>query len=63
MKMSEKLLKLNANDAISSGATDTISSGRVIDQNRRIGPAPSMTPASVSSPGIACSAPVQIRNM
>ena len=46
-----------------SGATDTSSSGSVIEKKRRIDDAPSMMPASVSSPGIDWSAPVQTRNM
>ena len=62
-KISVKLLKLNANDAISSGPTATSSSGMMIDVTVRTGPAPSILAASRTSPGIDCSAPVQTRNM
>src|SRR5215467_3920680 len=58
-----KLLKLNANDEISSGVRDTSSSGSVTRRNRLHTPAPSTLAASVSSPGIACNAPVDTRNM
>src|ERR1044071_9271359 len=58
-----KLLKLNANEAISSGATETSSNGSVISRQIRNGDAPSIRADSISSFGIACSAPVQIRNM
>src|SRR5690606_19332087 len=57
------LLKLNANEAISSGATDTSSSGSVISRQIRNEDAPSIRADSISSAGIACNAPVQIRNM
>ena len=56
-----KLLKLKANDAISSGATATISSGKVILRKICSPPAPSTRAASLSSSGIACSAPVRTR--
>ena len=56
-----KLLKLNANDAIRSGATATRSSGSVTFRNTWSAAAPSTRAASVSSPGIAWSAPVQTR--
>ena len=56
-----KLLKLNANDAISSGATATSSSGSVTFGTPASPLAPSTRAASVSSSGIDCSAPVQTR--
>ena len=58
-----KLLKLNANDEMSSGDSATSSSGRVTRRNRAHGDAPSIAAASPSSFGIACSAPVATRNM
>src|SRR5690625_2846168 len=58
-----KLLKLNAKEAISSGATEIISSGRVIERNIRHTRAPSMRAASYISVEMACRAPVVIRNM
>src|SRR5690625_7122238 len=58
-----KLLKLNANEAISSGATEIISSGSVIERNIRHTRAPSSFAASYMSAEIACSAPVVMRNM
>jgi hypothetical protein len=61
--MALKLLKLNANDAISSGARATSSSGNVIVRNAYPGFAPSTFAASVRSAGIDCSAPVMTRNM
>ena len=61
--MSPKLLKLNANDASSSGPTATSSSGMMIDRSVRNGPAPSIVAASRTSEGIDCSAPVQTMNM
>ena len=56
-----KLLKLNANDAISSGATATSSSGSVTLRNTCHAPPPSTRAASVSSAGIDCSAPSETR--
>src|SRR5262245_26067889 len=56
-----KLLKLNANEAIRSGAVATRRSGSVILRNTCLDVAPSTRAASVSSAGIACSAPVQTR--
>jgi hypothetical protein len=58
-----KLLKLNANDAISSGVRATSSSGSVTLRKPCSGLAPSMLDASISSRGMACSAPVVTRNM
>src|SRR6187399_1256967 len=58
-----KLLKLNANDAMSSGATVTSSSGSLMSRNTAQGFAPSTVAASCSSSGIDCSAPVHTRNM
>ena len=52
-----KLLKLNANDAIISGAVEMSSSGSVIRRKTCQPPAPSTFAASTSSPGIDCSAP------
>src|SRR6266545_3583508 len=60
-KMLLKLLKLNANEAIISGATATSSSGRVIRRKTCHAPAPSTRAASTSSPGIDCSAPSETR--
>src|SRR5437879_6184950 len=56
-----KLLKLNANDAISKGATTTSRSGIVTRRNtwRRL--APSTRAASISSVGIDWSAPIETR--
>jgi len=48
---------------MSSGATEIMSSGRVIDRSIRAGPAPSIRADSRTSVGIACSAPVVTRNM
>ena len=56
-----KLLKLNANDAIISGATATISSGSVTRRKICQPPPPSTRAASVSSLGIDCSAPIETR--
>ena len=56
-----KLLKLNANDAISSGATATSSSGKVTRRKICSGPPPSTRAASVSSSGIDWSAPIETR--
>ena len=58
-----KLLKLKANDAISSGATATSSSGKTTARNAWNGLAPSTAAASVMSAGIDWSAPRQTRNM
>jgi len=58
-----KLLKLNAKLEISSGATDTSSSGNLMSRNTANGFAPSTVAASLSSSGIDCRAPVQMRNM
>ncbi len=57
-----KRLKLNAKDAIRSGAVATRSSGSVTLAEDLERPAPSTRAASVSSSGTACSAPVQTRN-
>src|SRR3954452_24944831 len=59
--MTLKLLKLNANDAISKGETATRSSGRVTRRNRCQGPPPSTVAASISSAGIDWSAPIETR--
>ena len=56
-----KLLKLNANDAIISGATATSSSGSVTRRKIAQAPPPSTRAASVSSAGIDCSAPSETR--
>src|SRR5579885_329635 len=56
-----KLLKLNANDAIISGATATSSSGSVTRRKICQAPPPSTRAASVSSSGIDCSAPSDTR--
>src|SRR4029450_6966993 len=56
-----KLLKLNANDAIISGATATSKSGSVTFLNTCQAPPPSTWAASVSSFGIDCSAPSDTR--
>ena len=61
-QMREKLLKLKAKDAIISGPTATRSSGMI---TRRIvvnAPAPSIWAASLTSLGMAWSAPVQTMN-
>src|SRR5436309_15776555 len=60
-KMLLKLLKLNANDAIISGATATRSSGSVTRRKIAQPPPPSTRAASVRSPGIDCSAPIETR--
>src|SRR2546430_3193424 len=59
--MLPKLLKLNANEAIISGATATSSSGRVTLRNDAHALAPSTRAASISSEGIDCSAPIETR--
>src|ERR687886_552715 len=56
-----KLLKLNANEAIISGATATSSSGSVTRRKTAHAPPPSTRAASVSSAGIDCSAPSETR--
>src|SRR6478609_6842865 len=61
--MSVKLLKLNANDEISSGAVEMSSSGSVTERHVRQRPAPSIFAASMTSDGSDWSAPVQMRNM
>src|SRR5215207_6764539 len=58
-----KLLKLNANDAMSNGATVTSSSGSLMSRNTAHGFAPSTVAASWMSSGIDWSAPMQTRNM
>ena len=58
-----KLLKLKANDATSSGATATSSSGNTTLRNAVSPLAPSMLAASLRSDGIACNAPVHTTNM
>src|SRR3954447_23923067 len=60
-KMLLKLLKLNAKDAISSGDVATSTSGSVTRLKICAGPPPSTRAASVSSTGIACSAPIEMR--
>ena len=60
-KMLLKLLKLNANDAIISGATATRSSGSVTRRKIAQPPPPSTRAASVSSAGIDWSAPIETR--
>src|SRR3990170_4692508 len=55
-------LKLNAKDAIRSGAVTTRSKGRVTRRKTWNGPPPSTRAASVSSSGTAWSAAVQTRN-
>ena len=62
-KIRVKLLKLKANEASSSGPTATSSSGMMIERIIRNPVAPSMLAASLTSPGIDCSAPVQTMNM
>ncbi len=62
-KISEKLLKLKANEARSSGPTATSMSGMMIERTVRHAVAPSILAASLTSPGIDWSAPVQTRNM
>src|SRR6266849_1115152 len=59
--MLPKLLKLNANDAIISGATATSSNGSVTLRNDAHALAPSTRAASISSDGIDCSAPSETR--
>ena len=61
--MTLKLLKLNANEAISSGATAISSSGKTTARKAWYGLAPSTAAASVMSCGIDWSAPRQTRNM
>ena len=61
--MTLKLLKLKANDEISSGASETSSSGSLMAVKMRQGLAPSMRAASSTSSGSDCRAPVQTRNM
>src|SRR5581483_1745036 len=56
-----KLLKLNANDEIISGATATSRSGSVTHRNTCQAPPPSTRAASVSSSGIDWSAPSETR--
>ena len=56
-----KLLKLNANEAIISGATATSRSGSVTRRKICQAPPPSTRAASVSSSGIDCSAPIETR--
>src|SRR3954451_5131976 len=56
-----KLLKLNANDAIISGATAIRSSGSVTLRKTCQPRAPSTVAASVSSAGIDWSAPIETR--
>src|SRR5437763_3537329 len=56
-----KLLKLNANDAIISGATATSSSGSVTRRKIAHAPPPSTRAASVSSAGIDCNEPSETR--
>src|SRR6476659_6174764 len=56
-----KLLKVNANDAIISGATAISNSGSVTFLKSCQAPAPSTFAASVSAPGIDCSAPSETR--
>ena len=56
-----KLLKLNANEAIISGATATSSSGSVTRLKIAQAPPPSTRAASVSSAGIDWSAPSETR--
>src|SRR5690242_14335946 len=60
-KMLLKLLKLNANDAIISGATATRRSGSVTRRKIAQPPPPSTFAASVNSAGIDCSAPIDTR--
>src|SRR5512141_1096175 len=56
-----KLLKLKANDAISSGDVATRTSGNVTRRKICVGPPPSTSAASFSSSGIDCSAPIETR--
>src|SRR3954452_14042628 len=56
-----KLLKLNAKDAIISGATATSSSGSVTRRKIAHAPPPSTRAASVSSAGIDCNEPSETR--
>src|SRR4051795_13307282 len=60
-KMLLKLLKLNAKEAIISGATATSSSGSVTRRKIAQPPPPSTFAASVSSEGIDWSAPSETR--
>src|SRR5947209_20121618 len=60
-KMLLKLLKLNANDAIISGATAMSRSGSVTFRKTCHAPPPSTSAASISSPGIDCRAPRETR--
>src|SRR6478752_3075947 len=59
--MLPKLLKLNAHEAIISGATATRSSGSVTRRKIDQPPPPSTFAASVSSVGIDWSAPIETR--
>ena len=59
--MAPKLLKLNANDAIISGATATRSSGSVTRRKTAHAPPPSTRAASVSSCGITVGRPSETR--
>src|SRR5260370_39654386 len=56
-----KLLKLNAKDAIISGATATSRSGSVIFRKTCQAPPPSTSAASINSLGIDCRAPSEMR--
>src|SRR6266511_366745 len=56
-----KLLKLNASDAIISGATAISSSGSVTLRNTCHAPPPSTRAASYSSLGTDCNAPIETR--
>src|SRR5439155_10889947 len=56
-----KLLKLNANDAIMSGATVISSKGNVTLRKTCQAPPPATSAASTRSAGIDCSAPRQTR--
>ena len=56
-----KLLKLNAKDAISSGATTTSRRGSVTRRKTWNRPPPSTRAASVSSVGIDWSAPIETK--
>src|ERR671913_661912 len=59
--MFPKLLKLKAKDAIKSGATTISSNGSVTLRKTCHGPPPSTLAASLSSVGIDCRAPSEIR--
>src|SRR6478736_3704924 len=56
-----KLLKLNANEAISSGAVATRTSGKVTRRKICHGLPPSTCAASFNSSGIDCKAPIETR--